>query len=277
VSGPGSTGDGADAPPRLVDTHCHLDEPVFDADRVETLAAARAAGVDRIINIGYRPARWSSTASLTAEPGLFATFGVHPQHADEWTPEVSDALRARLSNPRARALGEIGLDYFRDGPPESRQRRAFADQLTLAASLDLPVVIHQRAAEDDLIDVLGRSAQPPVVVLHSFDGSRRLAAFALERGYRFGVGGLVTRARSVDLRSILADVPLDQLLLETDSPYLVPAGFKNRRNVPANVARVAAFLADLTDRPLGEIAAATTATAETIFGLGDATRDLGEA
>ena len=275
MSGPGSGEQVRRALPRLVDSHCHLDEPVFDADRARVLAAARAAGADRLINIGYRPGRWSSTAALTAEPGVDCTFGVHPQHADEWSTVTEDTLRGQLAHPRARALGEIGLDYVRDGPPAVAQRRAFADQLALAVALDVPVVIHQRAAEDDLMDVLARSAQPRAVVLHSFDGSHRLAAFALDRGYRFGVGGLITRTGSANLRKIVAELPLERLLLETDSPYLTPSGVKDRRNQPANVARVAAFLADLKRASLDEIATTTTANAEAVFGLRDAGADAG--
>jgi len=253
-------------PPRFVDTHAHLDEEVFAGDRDAVIAAAQAAGVGRILNIGYRPARWGTTVALAAaHPEIALTLGLHPHHADELTPALLDALAADLTRTGASAVGEIGLDLYREGPSLAQQRRAFVAQLDLARRLGLPVVIHQRTAEAELMEALAAHGEGLTVVLHSFDGTRALADVGLARGYYFGVGGLMTRRASVPLREIIAHLPLDRLLLETDSPYLVPAGVKDRRNVPANIPLIAARLADLRQLPVAEIARRTTENAYAAF------------
>jgi len=254
-----------------VDTHAHLDDPAFDLDRERVIAAAVAAGVTRIVNIGYRPARWTSTIALAhRHPQVAVAIGLHPHHADEFDAGTVDRIRDTIASARAVALGEIGLDYFRDGPPPAVQRAAFETQLDLAVRLDIPIVIHQRAAEPDLIAVLAGFPKLPRLVLHSFDGSQRLADLGIERGWIFGVGGLATRASADALRTVLATVPLARLVLETDAPYLVPAGIKERRNVSANLAYLASRLAPLWGVTGDALATATSATAASLFGLGAA-------
>ena len=251
-----------------VDTHTHLDDPAFDRDRDEVLAAAQAAGVARIVNIGYRPARWRTTIALAERhPFVAMALGVHPHHADEFTADTADHLAATVVRCGAVAIGEIGLDYFRDGPDATIQRRAFAAQLELAQWLDRPIVVHQRAAEADLIEVLTNFSDLPPLVLHSFDGSRRLARLAAERGYVVGVGGLATRAASAELRDVLASVPVEAIVLETDSPYLTPAGAQDRRNTPANVPLIAARLASVWGLTPAELACRTSETAKRVFNL----------
>lgn len=257
--------DGSDAL-TFVDTHAHLDEPVFDRDRVGVLAEASAAGVGQVVNIGYRPQRWATTMALASQhPEIAITLGVHPHHADELTPDVLDRLAATLVGSNVVAVGEIGLDLYRDGPSLALQERAFAAQLELAHRLGLPVVIHQRAAEPELIAMLSGAPPELRVILHSFDGTERLAEFGRERGYYFGVGGLMTRRAAESLRAIIARLPLERILLETDSPYLVPTGVKDRRNVPANIPRIAARLADLRQLSIDEVARRTTENARRAF------------
>ena len=252
--------------PSLVDTHVHLDEPAFDADRAEVLGRARAAGVTRLINVGYRPARWATTARLAAEePGIFAMFGLHPGHVDEFDAETLVGLETCLRGRGAVAVGEIGLDYSRDGHSSAAQVAAFAAQLDLAYRVGLPAVIHQRAAEADCAAVLRDAPAGLRVVLHSFDGTAELAGLAVERGWAFGVGGLMTRPRAEAVRRILAELPDDLLLLETDAPYLTPAGVKTRRNEPSNVPVVAARLADLRGIDIEAIARLTTRNAARFF------------
>ena len=256
----------AAAGPIYVDTHAHLDEPVFDRDRDEVVARAHAAGVVRIVNVGYRPLRWDTSADLAARhPTVSHMLGLHPHHADEFTDRTCQDLAARAAATRAVAVGEIGLDYFRDGPDAATQHRVLAAQLELAIELNLPVVIHQRAAEQDLMTVLARYPDLPRVVLHSFDGTDRLADFGTERDYRFGVGGLMTRAGNDALCHTISRLPISSILLETDAPYLVPAGVKDRRNVPSNVPLIAARLAAIQDLPVSDLAAATTANANAVF------------
>lgn len=252
--------------PIFVDTHVHLDEPAFDRDRDEVIARAELAGVHGFINIGYRPGRWPSTIAVASNrQNVSFTLGVHPQHADEWNDEIAAALAQTAESAGAVAIGEIGLDYFRDGPAPELQRQVFQAQLAIARALHLPVVIHQRAAEADLITVLERDAGELTVVLHSFDGTEALAHLARAHDYYVGVGGLMTRAKSAPLRDLLQTMPRDRLLLETDSPYLVPTGIKARRNEPSQIPIIATRLAEVLDWPVNDLATQTTRNAQSAF------------
>lgn len=252
---------------RLIDTHTHLDDGAFAHDRPAVLQASIAAGVTAWVNVGYAPGHWETTIGLTeATPGMAHMLGLHPQHAAEWNAETARRLEELLIATEARAIGEIGLDFAPHAGDHERQRAVFVEQLDLAKRLRLPVVIHMRDAERDLIEVL-RSFDPAhPVLLHCFDGTRDLLALALERGYLLGVGGLATRAKSTCLRELIKLAPLDQLVLETDSPYLVPSRQKERRNQPANVAMIARFVAELISQTPEAIARITTRNAERFFG-----------
>jgi TatD DNase family protein len=253
----------------LIDTHAHLDDPVFDRDREHVIAAAAAKGVGRIMNVGYRPSRWTTTRALAERhAGIFPILGLHPHHADEYDDSVGERLLSAITDSGAVAIGEIGLDYFRDGPDPPVQRRAFVAQLEIARRLKLPIVIHQRAAEAALIEVLSTFPDLPTLVLHSFDASTRLATFASERGYFVGVGGLATKNSSSTLRSVLKDIPLTHVLLETDSPYLSPPREKEHRNTPSNLPEIARRLASIWDTTGDDLARASTTAAETAFKIG---------
>jgi TatD DNase family protein len=250
----------------FVDTHAHLDDEQFAQDLPDLLQRAHLAGVRKIVNIGYRPARWRTTRELAERyPAVLCAFGLHPHHCEEWSPEVRQELLALLETNRPVALGEIGLDLFRNLNPIERQIDVFEEQLRIAKEARLPVIIHQRGAEAELMRVLARTPPELVCVLHSYDGSSELAHFAIQRGYYFGAGGLMTRGGSIEVRAVLKSVALDRLLLETDAPYLVPTGVKNRKNEPANLPVIARFLADLRETSVEEIAFATTRNAERLF------------
>jgi TatD DNase family protein len=251
----------------FVDTHAHLDEPAFDHDRDAVLATAAAAGVRRVINVGYRPERWRTTIELVrASPLVRHMLGLHPQHAGEWSRRTRDALIALVDSTAPVAIGEIGFDFFRDGPDASIQNAAFHDQVAIAAERGLPIVIHQRAAEDALISALTSNHDARQVLLHSFEGTNRLADLANDRGCYVGVGGLATRAGSEGLRQTLQAISLDRVVLETDSPYLTPAGVQARRNTPANIPLIAERLAPIWGVDHATFAAATTRNAERFFG-----------
>lgn len=254
----------------FVDTHAHLDEAVFDDDRGEVVARAVACGVGRIINIAYRPARWQSSLALNLNatyPMIQLAVGLHPGHADEYTPATIERLHDVVRGANAVAIGEIGLDFFRPGYDVELQRQVFLVQLELAAELKLPVIIHQRAAEATCIEILRAAPIGVNVILHSFDGTWELGRLGIDRGHYFGVGGLMTRGGAGLVREILTAVPVDRLLLETDSPYLTPNGVKTRRNEPANIPLIAARLADLKNLDTPEIAKRTTANAFSVFNL----------
>jgi len=253
--------------PALIDTHAHLDDDQFDGEVDAVIQRALAAGVQGIVNIGYRPKRWTTTLALAERfPEITFALGLHPHHADEWSPETEATLTELIKAYGPVALGEIGLDYFRNLNPPELQRKVFERQLEIASDLAMPVVIHQRAAEADLIDSLKCAPANLVCVLHSFDGTYELAEFGLDRGYYFGIGGLMTRAASAQLRTVLSAVPVDHMLIETDSPYLVPAGAKSRRNEPANCVVIADRLAELKRAEVSELVNKCTQNAQRVFG-----------
>jgi TatD DNase family protein len=227
----------------VVDTHCHLDacEPP-DADLV---ARARAAGVRRLATVGTAPASIErALAAAHAHEEVVAIVGRHPHDAGGFTEADVTDIEAAAADPRARAIGETGLDYYRDRTPREDQRRAFEAQLELAARTGLPVVIHTRAAEEDTFSMLRAHADRLTVVLHCFSASARLAE-CVERRYLCSFAGNVTYPGASDLQAAAREVPGELLLVETDSPYLAPQPVRRRPNEPANVTHTARFVADL--------------------------------
>lgn len=250
----------------LIDTHCHLDDPVFADDLDEVLAESLAAGVNAWIQVGFEPARWQSSIALaTRIPGMGLMLGVHPSSTDQWTADIAGELRGLVVRHGAVAIGEIGIDLFwPENPPLDVQIAAFAAQLDLARELGLPAVIHMRSAEPEILDVL-RQRDPQPLLFHSFDARAELTDLVLAWDAYVGVGGLATKAKSEELRAQLARVPLDRIVLETDSPYLIPARMRGRRNTPASVRPIAAFLGTLRAMPETTIAVATTQNALRLF------------
>lgn len=252
----------------FVETHCHLDDDAFGSDLLLVLERARTAGVERFVNIGYEPASWDRSVDLNRRfPEVAYTLGMHPNSAERWTNDTADRLQWLLASSKPVAIGEIGLDFYRETAGPEVQRQAFRDQLDLAATFNLPVVIHMRGpVEAEIMEHLSAYSEVRAI-FHSFDGSARLRDFALNRGDLLGVGGLMTRAGSVELRQTLRAVSLDSIVLETDSPYLTPRGCKNRRNTPAAIPVIAAALAELLETDLAELAQRTTANALRVFRL----------
>jgi TatD DNase family protein len=251
-----------------IDTHTHLDDEQFSDDLDTVLSEATHAGVAAMINIGYSPERWQSTLELAERcPQIHYTLGLHPGHADEWSEQLHDDLIALVEETNPVAIGETGLDYYWTTDNKARQRVSLESQLELAHGHRLPVVIHQRDAAADVAAVLRNAPADLGVVLHSCDGDPQLMDLAEERGWTIGVGGLMTRRQSEQLRSRLLSFPIDQIVLETDSPYLVPTGAKSRRNSPAQIPLIAERLAGLVGRSATEIASVTTCNAERVFGL----------
>ncbi len=254
--------------PTWIDSHAHLDDEAFAGDVGDVVARAASAGIAAIVNIGYRPERWTTTLALAERfPAVRYTLGIHPGHADEFGAGSLAALADLLERAAPIAIGEIGLDYFHArNPPAEVQYTAFREQLGLARAAGLPVVIHQRAAESELLDLLESEPALPTLILHSFDGGPRYAAFARDAGCFVGVGGLATRSSSASLRAVLATIPPNRLLVETDAPYLVPAGARGRRNEPANVPVIGRRLCGIWGLEPAEFATLTTANAIQAFG-----------
>lgn len=256
----------SEALPPIFDTHAHLDDQAFDDDREAMLDRARVAGVRRYLNIAYRPAIWDASVTLrAAHPDIELAAGLHPQDAAEFIQHDPTRLAERLAALHPRAIGEAGFDFSRSGPTEDQQRAAFQWQIELAGELGLPLIIHQRQAEAELMTELDRWPGLPLVVLHSFDGGLTLADWAVERGCMVGIGGLATRPKSAPVREALARIPPTSLLLETDAPYLAPPGAGSRRNEPANLPLVARALSPLWDLDAATLCSITTGNAERVF------------
>lgn len=258
----------ANTPAPIIDTHAHLDDPAFDADRGEVLAAARNVGVEAFINIAYSPASWRTSARLREQHAdVHLAAGLHPGHAHELANLSIEALQESVLQLSPVAIGETGYDFFRPTPSMQEQTTAFRAQLQLAQHMDLPVIIHQRLAAAALMAELDRWPGVDVVALHSFDGDARLVDWAVERSCFIGVGGLATRAKSEELRALLARVSPERLLMETDSPYLPPRGVAERRNTPANLPRIAELLAPIWDLTADDFCRLTTKNARAAFML----------
>jgi TatD DNase family protein len=254
--------------PPIVDTHTHLDDSSFDADRETVIEASRAAGVWHFINIGYAPERWESSRMLREQhPEVDFALGLHPQLAAQFDSALIRELNRAIEDLAPVAVGEIGFDFSRSSPSFDEQQLALRGQLEIAATAGLPTIIHQRDASDALIAEFENWPNLAPIVLHSFDGTQRLADWARERGCFVGIGGLATRRSSQPLRELLVRIPVDRLLLETDSPYLAPPGSATRRNTPANLPRIAADLGPLWNLSGEELCRLTSSNAALLFDL----------
>ncbi|MFM7245223.1 MAG: TatD family hydrolase [Planctomycetaceae bacterium] len=254
----------------LYDSHCHLDPMRFGAELGDVLARARAAGVTRMTVIGTRAADSEAAADLAArEPGVVAAAGVHPNDVAEAEPGEWDRIVKLVESGRVAAVGETGLDWYRTTAPPDLQREWFARHLDLARRSSLPVVIHTRESIRDTLDMLREAVArgPLQPILHSFTGSAAEAAEAIDLGCHLGFAGMVTFRSSTGLREVAAAIPLDRLLIETDSPFLSPEPLRGRRNEPANVVHTARCLALARGEPLEQFAASTTANARRFFGV----------
>jgi TatD DNase family protein len=256
---------------RLMDTHAHLHLAAFDADRAEVLGRAAAAGVARIIEIGYDlPSSRAAIALADQHPQIYAVVGVQPNHAHEAPPDWREQVAELARHPKVLAIGEIGLDYYWKDVPPDVQDQFFRSQLTLADELGLPVVIHSRDAQNDTVRVLrdhcgNTSPATPRGIMHSFSGDWDYAAACLELGFLLSFSGPLTFKRSDELRAVAAQAPLDRLLVETDSPYLSPHPHRGRRNEPACVRLVAEQLAAVRECSLAELAPQLWSNAEQVF------------
>jgi len=255
----------------LVDSHCHLDQPQFDVDRAAVIARAVENGVTLILNPGIdAPSSRAAVALARQHECIYAAVGVHPHDAKTLDAAGLEELKTLARFPKVVAIGEIGLDYYRDLSPRDVQRRAFQAQLELAAELGLPVIVHDRDAHTDVLAMLNdwRSRlNGKTGVLHSFSGDVALSEQAVALGFYIGISGPVTYKNADQMREVARAVPIRQLLIETDAPYLTPQPYRGKRNEPANVLFVAQAVAAARGLTLEEVAAQTSANAAALFGL----------
>jgi len=229
-----------DSLPGLTDTHCHLDLPAFDGDRGGMMERARRAGLVRMLVPGLDLAGSRRSAELArSDPMLRFAPGVHPHESGGFSARVLDELRILARQPGAVAIGEIGLDYYRNLAPRAQQQEAFRAQLDLARELGLPAIVHIREAEEDALAALLAAGSGLRGVLHAFSGDRTVAERLGGLGFYFGIGGPLTYPGAARLREAFRTLPRDRILLETDAPYLPPEGNRGKRNEPALVLAVA--------------------------------------
>jgi TatD DNase family protein len=248
----------------VVDTHCHLDS--CEPPDAEIVARAREAGVTRIATVGTDDDSISrALEAARAHDEVAAIVGRHPHEAEGFGDDDLAAIERAAGDPASCAVGETGLDYYRDRAPREDQRRAFAAQLDLAARLGLPAVIHTREAEDDTFAMLAERAGEVAVVMHCFSSPSRLDE-CVERGYACSFAGNVTYPSAHELQAAAREVPDELLLVETDSPYLSPQPLRGKPNEPANVTRTAAFVAELRAVGYDELEATVERNAARVLG-----------
>jgi TatD DNase family protein len=252
----------------LVDSHCHLDFPAFAGRVPEMLARAQAAGVERVVTISTHVRRFDTYRSLAeAHDGVFFSVGTHPHHAAEEPDIAADEIAALSDHPRCVAIGEAGLDYHYDRSPRDVQQRVFRTHIAAARETGLPLVIHARDADEDMMAILREEARRGRfdAVLHCFSSGARLAEAGIELGFSVSFSGIVTFKRSDELRRIAAAVPREKLLVETDAPYLAPEPYRGKTNEPAYVAHTARLLAEAIGVAADELARLTTANFYRLF------------
>ncbi len=246
----------------LVDSHCHLDFPDFADDIAGVVARARAAGVAGMVTISTHFDRAPSLSAIAQRfAGVWCTVGVHPHEAESHSAVTAVSLcDAVNANPRVIGLGETGLDFYYQHSPREAQERLFRAHIAAARETDLPVIVHTREADTRTIEILSEemAVRPFTGLIHCFSTSRALAEQAIKLGFYISVAGIVTFKKAEELRAIVADLPLDRLLVETDSPYLAPMPNRGKRNEPSFLAHTAAYIAALKGVSADELGSATT-------------------
>ncbi len=253
----------------LVDSHAHLTDGKFAGDLDAVVERAQAAGVVRIVTLGTDVAESRAAIELAERYSIvFAAVGIHPEAVREAAPDDLQVIRELAAHPRVVAIGEIGLDYYWDRESAGLQQEWFERQLELAADLGLPVAIHDRDAHDQIMGTLeARRREGLRGVLHAFSGDEPMARRALDLGFFISLAGPVTFLNARQAPALVASLPLEGLLVETDSPYLAPHPLRGRRNEPANVTRVAGRVAEIKELAVQQVAARTTENARRLFGM----------
>ncbi|WP_223435473.1 MULTISPECIES: TatD family hydrolase [unclassified Pseudomonas] len=254
----------------LIDSHTHLDFPDFDEDRQALLAESRALGVRRMVVLGVYQANWQRVLDLVqSDPDLYAAFGLHPVYLDEHRPEdlreLAEWLTRLAGHRQLCAVGEIGLDYFIETLDRERQQTLFDAQLQLAADFNLPALIHVRRSHAAVIATLKRFKLKRAGIIHAFAGSKEEAREYIRLGFKLGLGGAATWPQALRMHRVLAELPLESVVLETDSPDMAPAMFPGQRNSPAHLPAICSALAAIMAISPERLAAVSTANACELF------------
>lgn len=256
---------------RLIDTHNHIDFPDFDADRPALLERCRALGVERQVLLGVFRENWERVIELAEQhTELHAALGLHPiylaQHKPEHLRDLRDMLQRLAGHPKLCAVGEIGLDYYVEELDREAQQALFEEQLRIAIDVELPVLLHVRRSHAAVIATLKRLRVPRRGIVHAFAGSREEAREYLKLGFRLGLGGAPTWPQANRLRKVVAELPLEAIVLETDAPDMAPSMYPGQRNSPEHLPAICEALAELRGVSAEELAAASTQNAWEVFG-----------
>ena len=250
----------------MIDTHAHLQWPAFDKDREEVIERAFAAGLSAIVNVGYDlNASRQAVQIANNHKNIYVVVGIHPHNAKTMTASVLDSLRELAQNTKVVAIGEIGLDYYRDLSPRARQKEAFEQQILLAKELDLPIVVHDREAHNDVLEVIRSFGKDVNGVLHCFSGGLDMAEKVIELGYSISIAGPVTFPNARILHQLVQHVPDESIVLETDCPFLTPQSRRGERNEPMYVLETAKRVAELKGIPLDELDKLTSQNSKRMF------------
>ncbi len=256
----------------LVDSHCHLDFPELASEQDAVVARARDAGVGAMLTIGTRLDRFEGVLAIAERhANIWCSVGVHPHEAKEEGQRVPDRLVALAQHARVVGIGETGLDYFYEHSPRQEQAESFRAHIAASRATGLPLIVHTRDADDDTIAILREEQAAGAFpgLIHCFSSGRAVAEAALALGMYVSISGIVTFKAAEDLRSIVRDIPMDRLLVETDAPYLAPIPKRGKRNEPAFVAHTAAKVAEIKGLSMAELSVATTDNFFRLFGKTD--------
>ena len=253
----------------FIDTHCHLDK--LDSTPEEAIIEAKQAGVQRMVTVSVDEQSLDFVSSIVQQfPEVYGSIGFHPHDAAELTEDLEQKIRKlALEEKKLIAIGETGLDYHYMYSSAEVQQQVFSKQLQLAVELNLPVIMHSREAETDTLNILQEIPVPPLGVAHSFTSSFGMAKTLIEMGWYIGINGIVTFKNAEDLREVVSWLPLDRLLLETDSPFLAPTPFRGKPNKPAHIPVIATFIAELRGISLEQLSEQTSANAQRLFNFSD--------
>lgn len=254
----------------LIDSHCHLDFPVFDRDREAVIAHSQALGVEKMVVVGITRQHWPRLwQTVENTPGLYAAFGLHPyflaEHQDGDTQALVEQLNAYKHHPKLCAVGEIGLDFFLKDLDPAQQIRLFKQQVAVAAEFNLPVIIHSRRANAQVTAILKQAKLPRAGIIHAFSGSYEEALEYIKLGFLLGFGGATTWPRATRLQAVLKRLPIEHIALETDSPDMPPAWLAGQRNSPEQLPQICQQLAQVYGINASDLAAHSTLNVQRLF------------
>lgn len=254
----------------IIDTHTHIQLSRYGKDRDIVLSRAKNAGVERIIAVGFDLETSRAAIDLAMEKeAVFATVGLHPHDSKNLTEKLLSVFKRLAQKPKVVALGEMGLDFYRNLSPRKEQQKAFEKQIELAKELKLPIIVHNRDADEDILEILRKYAGQVDCVMHCFSGDWQMAKECLDMGFQISIAGPVTYPNNKKLQEVVRKVPLERLLVETDCPWLAPQFRRGKRNEPAYVRAVVEKVADLKNTSFEAVAENTTDNARRFFGIYD--------